>query len=420
MDLTKRAFVGRQPILDRNEKVIGYEILYRASGSATSAVFSDTSQAATQVMAHTFGSLGSDAVLGGGRGFFNVDRRVLLSEGVESLPSDRVVIEVLEDIEADEEVVARCRSLARRGYCLALDDWVPDDRREALLPYAEIVKVDLPLVPVKELRKLTRRLSGAGVQLLAEKVETREEFERCHKLGYDFFQGYFFARPTIVEGADLDAEKSTLIRLMQLCMTDAETEAIVDLFKQDAKLSLNLLRVVNSAGRAARVRFETIEDAVRQLGRDQLGRWLSILLYASGETGGLDSPLFTAAAHRGRLMELILQTNTESQASREDEERAFLVGMLSVADALLGRSLPDLVSELGLSDEVASPLLERTGELGELLEFAEAVERCDLEKFEPSLPRWSLALHELQTLEDRAYGWLHGMAAGDSGDDDAG
>jgi EAL and modified HD-GYP domain-containing signal transduction protein len=412
-----RAFVGRQPIVDREQRVVGYEILYRASRDARSAVIEDESQAVLQVMAHTFATLGPDAVLGTGRGFFNVNRAVLLSDAIEALPTERVMIEVLENVVVDDAVIRRCRNLTKRGFSLALDDWAPDDERGALLPFVELVKVDLPLVPVKGLRKLARDLSARGVALLAEKVETQEEFERCLRVGFDLYQGYFFAKPVIIEGASLDASKVILVQLMQLCMTDGETVAIVDRFKQDAKLSLNLLRVVNSAGRAGRVRFETIEEAILQLGREQLGRWLSILLYANGETGGLVSPLFYTAAHRGRLMERIAGAQTGELGSRLDPERAFMVGMLSLVDALLGQSLPDLVTELGLADDIAGPLLERSGELGELLGLAEAIERADIAKFEPELARWSLDLADLQRIEDEAYRWLHGVASGASSDD---
>lgn len=414
-----RAFVGRQPIVDRDQRVVGYEILYRASADAQSAVIEDPSQAALQVMANTFATLGPDAVLGDGRGFFNVNREVLLSDQLEALPTDRVMIEVLECVVVDEAVLRRCKSLAKKGYSLALDDWVPGDERGSLLPFVKMVKVDLPLVPVKGLRKLVRDLSTHGVSLLAEKVETQDEFDHCLSVGFDLFQGYFFAKPVIVEGASLDASKVILIQLMQLCMADGDTDALVDQFKQDAKLSLNLLRVVNSAGRAGRVRFETIEEAIMQLGRDQLGRWLSILLYANTETGGLVSPLFHAAAHRGRLMERIASLQAEQGAAPIDAERAFMVGMLSLADALLGRPLEELVAELGLADDIAGSLLERAGRLGALLDFAEAVERSEIDKFEPQLGEWSLNLADLQKIENETYRWLHGVASGasDGGDD---
>jgi EAL and modified HD-GYP domain-containing signal transduction protein len=407
--LSQGTFVGRQPIVDRDQHVVAYELLFRASRNAEVAEFGEVSRAAVRVIVNTFASLGMDAVLGRASGFFNVNREVLLSDGIEALPKERVVIEVLEEVEADREVIARCRELREAGFRIAADDWIVDDPREALLPWIDIVKVDLPAVPRKALRKLVRELRGHEVMLLAEKVETAEEFEACHKLGFDRFQGYFFAKPIVLEGADLDPTKATLIKLLQQVTSEAATGQIVETFKQDAKLGLNLLRLVNTAGMAARVQLETIEDAVRHLGLQQLGRWVSILLYAQDDGNDLRSPLLTTAAHRGRLMELVMGLGVAQNPVGDARERAFLVGMLSLADALLGRPITDLVHELRLGSEISHALTRHEGLLGQLLELTEAIERSDVDKFEPELERWDLDLDSLQRLEHEAYAWIHGL-----------
>ncbi len=412
--MSQGAFIGRQPIVDRNQHVVAYELLFRSSRNAQVADFDEVGRAAVRVMVNTFASMGMEAVLGQSDGFFNVNREVLLSDAIEALPRDRVVIEVLEDVEPDEEVIARCRALTEAGFRIALDDWIVDDPRAPLLPFSEIVKVDLPAIPSKELRRLVRSLREHDLLLLAEKVETAKEFETCHRLGFDRFQGYYFARPIVLEGKDLDAAKTTLIQLLQQISAEAESRVIVDSFKQDAKLSLNLLRIVNTAGKSARVRLESIDDAVRHLGLQHLARWVSILLYAQDDGADLRSPLLTTAAHRGRLMELVISQNASAGEGDAQRERAFLVGMLSLADALLGRSIEDLVQELCLSDEVARALTHHEGELGELLTLAEAVERSQVEKFEDDLERWHLDFTELSRIEHEAYAWVHGLIAPDA------
>ena len=413
--LSQGTFVGRQPIVDRDQHVVAYELLFRASRSAQVAEFDEVSRAAVRVIVNTFAMMGMDAVLGQAYGFFNVSREVLLSDVIEALPRARVVIEILEDVAPDPEVIARCRHLKDAGFQIALDDWIVDDPREPLLALADFVKVDLPAVPARDLRKLVRSLREYDVLLLAEKVETSEEFETCRKLGFDRFQGYYFARPIVLEGTDLDATKTTLIQLLQQISAEAESHLIVENFKQDAKLGLNLLRLVNTAGSAARVRLESIDDAVRHLGLQQLGRWVSILLYAQGDGSDLRSPLLTTAAHRGRLMELVVAEATRPADTDSLRERAFLVGMLSLADALLGRSIKDLVLELRLGDEIARALTHREGELGKLLMLAEAVERSQVEKFEDELEQWQLDLDGLSRIENEAYAWVHGLMASDSG-----
>lgn len=405
--MSQGIFVGRQAIVDRQERVVAYELLYRSSATAQFADFEQVEQAAVRVIVNTFASLGMDAVLGRAQGFFNVTARVFLSELVEAMPRERVLIEVLEHVEPTAEIVARCRALSSAGYKIALDDWVVDDPRTPLLPYAEVVKVDLPAVPARALRKLVRTLQAHDIRLLAEKVETAEEFATCHKLGFDLFQGYYFARPIVLEGTELDASKRTLLVLLQQITSGAETREIVETLKQDTRLGLNLLRLVNTAGHAVRVRLQTIEDAVRHLGQQQLGRWVAILLYADGGEHAMRSPLLAAAAHRGRLMELLVAAVEAREDRAEQSERAFLVGMLSLADALLGLPLESIVGELRLSGEIARALLRREGELGELLSLAESIERGDIEKFEPELHARSLDLEVLAQIENDAYAWLH-------------
>lgn len=407
--MSQEAFVGRQPIVDRDGRVVAYELLFRSSRTAQVADFSEKNLAALRVIANTFATLGEEAVLGGHLGFFNVTREVLFADAIFALPKDRVVVELLEEIEPDREVAERCRTLREAGYRIALDDWVLDDPRRALLPWADVVKVDLPAVPGRELRRLARSLRGEGRLLLAEKVETRAEFDACFAAGFDRFQGYFFARPTVIEGAGIDPAQTTLIRLMQQISTGSDNAEIVESLKQDTRLGVNLIRIVNTAGNAARVRLESIEDGLRHLGLRQLSRWVSVLLYAQGQRGGDRDPLLTAAAHRGRLLELVVEAASERGTSTVDRERAFLVGMLSLVDALLGRPIEDIVRELRLGPDIALALIAREGELGRLLLFAEAIDLGAFEAVELELVRLGLSLAELQDFEHEAYAWLHAL-----------
>lgn len=408
--MSKGTFVGRQPIVDRDQHVVAYELLFRASKDATFADFAEASSAATRVIVNTFASLGMEAVLGRAQGFFNVNREVLLSAIIDALPQERVVIEVLEDIAPDDAVIKRCQALQAAGYEIALDDWVVDDPREALLPYATVVKVDLPGVPRADLRGLVRHLRRQSVLLLAEKVETREEFDECLALGFDRFQGYYFAKPVVLEGVDIDASKTILLRLLKLVNGVGSTDEIVEAFKQDAKLGLNLLRLVNTAGMAVRVRLESIEDAVRHLGMDRLSRWITVLLFVDDQVGGdMTDPLLISAARRARFMELVIEATRSNRDVGSVSEQAFLVGMLSLADALLGRPLEDLVRELRLGPEVSLAITHQEGELGELLRIAIATERGDLDKIEDLLDARELDFAALQEIENSAYVWVNGL-----------
>lgn len=402
-------FVGRQPIVDRERRVVAYELLYRGSRDSCHADFDEQNLAAVQVIANTFASLGAEAVLGSQLGFFNVTRDVLLSEAVYALPKERVVIELLETIEPDLEVIERCRALREAGYWIAVDDWTADDPRAVLLPFADVVKVDLPGIAQREWRSVARSLRGEGRLLLAEKVETEAEFEACLRAGFDRFQGYFFARPTVLEGTRVDPAQTTLLRLLQQVSTGSDTAEIVESFKQDAKLGVGLIRLVNMAGSAARVRLESIDDGVRHLGLRQLSRWIAVLLFAQGRAAGVHDPLLTLAAHRGRLMELVVESAARRGTLRLERERAFLVGMLSLVDALLGRPIEQIAAELRLGPDIELALTRRGGDLGRLLAFAEAAERGDAGGIERELGWLGLSLDEVQAHEHAAYAWLHAL-----------
>jgi len=400
-------FVGRQPIVDNVEHVVAYELLFREDAAAEHAVYPSRSFACMHVIANTFASMGVRAVLGGCRAFVNVDDELLLSDLVEALPVERVVLELLEDISVDDRLLDRCRALRQRGFTIALDDFVLDDPREPLLEIVDWVKVDLPTVAEADLEPLVRRLKGLHVRALAEKVETRPQFEACCAAGFDLFQGFFFARPDVLEGAPLDPHRLALLSLLQQLNGDQDTDRIVETVKRNTALGLSLLRLVNSAAFATRTEIASLEGAVNFLGRRQLARWVVVLLYAGAESVGLRNALLQTAAHRGRLMENL--SAASARAPGEEPERAFLAGMLSLVDVLFARPLDEVVGELGLEPGVRAALLEREGRLGALISLAEAAERADWPNVDRALAGFDLDLTAFREQEERAYGWLHGF-----------
>lgn len=405
-----RIFVGRQPVLDRARRIAGYEILFRARADSTCAEFSDQSEAAARVIVNTFMSLGTSAVIGEGDGFVNVSAPILRSDLIEALPAERVVIEVLETVPCSDSTAERCRRLRELGFRLALDDYVPGDPREPLLPFADIAKVDVARVRPADLAGVVRGLRRRGVTLLAEKVETPEQFRRCFELGFELFQGYFFARPEVLGGASLDPARSVLIELLKKLHGDVETAEIADSFKRHVDLGVKLLQLVNSAAMARPARIDSVEHAVNYVGRRQLTRWMMILLFAGVEAGGFQSPLLQTAAYRGRLMELLSPEVCAGDTAAQGRDAAFLAGMLSLADAILQRPVEEIVRELCLGDQVAGALLERAGTLGTLLSLVERLEAADFEGVERCLDLLAIPFDPFATAEQRAYEWIHDLA----------
>ncbi|MDP1526788.1 MAG: EAL domain-containing protein [Rhodocyclaceae bacterium] len=370
-DHAQDVFLARQPILDRNQELVAYELLFR-SGDHDEARFSCGHAATATVISHAFGNLGITAALGPYRAFINIDKDFLQHEALQFLPPNQVVIEVLEGNLVTPEVVARCAELKGMGYTLALDDFtrVTDDY-VPLLPLASIIKVDLTLVSVEDLPGLVAQLRPLVPQLLAEKVETAEEFERCLALGFDLFQGYYFARPTIIAGRRLQPSQITTLRLIAMVAKEAETPEIELALKQDPALSVSMLRLVNSVGMGRGRNISSLRQAVMVLGRQHFSRWLQLLLYTDTSKRS-KSPLLTMAALRGRFSELVAEHTCPGD--RHMKDAAFMVGILSLTPALLGQSMDSILQHLNLSQPIQDALYERKGILGAILEMAESLE----------------------------------------------
>ncbi len=332
--------------------------------------------ATASVISYAFNELGLGSVLGDLTGYINFDARLLKSDVVELLPPERTVIELLETIDIDERIVERCRELRSRGFSFALDDIVQLDAAHApILPLVDVIKVDvLATAPAALPRVIARARSAPHVKLLAEKVDSHEQATRCRELGFELFQGYFFARPVVMQGRRADPSKRILMQLLEQALGDSDNAAIEESFKQAPELSYKLMRLVNSVGMRTRSSIQSLPHALRILGRKQLQRWVQVLLFAHQSTGDFPSPLLQMAAARGKLMELLAEQRKEKQAYRD---RAFMTGILSLLDTLLEAPMADVIAELNLPDDVREALLLRSGSLGHLLEVIEALERTD-------------------------------------------
>jgi EAL and modified HD-GYP domain-containing signal transduction protein len=380
-------FLGRQPILDRNQNLAAFELLFR-SGHFNGAQVEDDVFATATVINHAFSELGVEAVLGKHTGFINLSAPLILSDVIELLPKSKVVLEILEHVAVTDALVARCKALKRMGFTLALDDFTG---REAdfrpLLEVVDIVKVDVKDMDPAGLVRTTAALKQLGVRLLAEKVDTREQVDRCLELGYELFQGYYFAKPSIITGKRLSHAETALMRLLGLVLSDAETAQIEAVFKQNPDLSLNLIRLVNSAATGVRTHIDSLNRAITVLGRKQLQRWLQVLMFtlSSAPAADFPSPLLVLAATRGKLMELIAAAL--QPRDRDFHDRAFMAGILSLVNALLGLPMQEIVGSVPLARDVKQALLERTGALGDMLLLVEALEESDLLGIEQALDR---------------------------------
>jgi EAL and modified HD-GYP domain-containing signal transduction protein len=399
-------FLGRQPVLDRKGEIHGYELLFR-SGDVNAANIVDEHHATIQVIARAFGELGLQAVVGEGLGFVNLDTTLLSCEVVDALPQERIVLELLETTQFTPEAVACCEHLHDKGYLLALDDIVAlEPAHRPVLPFVSYVKVDLLGMPDESLRKLVGQLKPLNIALLAEKVETRRQYEFCRELGFDYFQGYYFAHPEVLSGRHIEPAQHQMLRLSHLLTGDAEDAKIEAVFKEDSKLTYNLLRLVNSVAMGMRTRINSVHHAMMLLGRRQLQRWLSLLIFAHRDGARFPDPLAVMAACRGRFMELLAR---DMGWPAELADQAFMTGIMSLLDAALEIPMERIADELNLAQPIRAALLERSGPLGELLRVMECVECCDTVCLNVQLARLELTLEQLTAAEIEAMRWANAI-----------
>jgi len=290
---------------------------------------------------------------------------------------------------------------------LALDDVIQLEPQFAdLLALVEIVKVDIQPLSRIELMQLVMKLKPLGKTLLAEKVDSREQMEQCLKLGFSLFQGYYFAKPTIIAGKKLDHSQLSLMKLMGLLLSDADTTKIEDALKPEPGLTVNLLRMTNSVGSGTTERITSLRHAITVLGRRQLQRWLQLLVFSSGKQQGTSNPLLMLAATRGRLMELLASELRPSDIPFADQ--AFMAGIMSLMPVLMGQTIEEIVVPLGVTASVRDALCEGTGELGDLLALAESSESGNLELLRHQLQKMpGMGTKSLNLAQTEALKWAN-------------
>jgi EAL and modified HD-GYP domain-containing signal transduction protein len=370
-------FLARQPILDAHQTLIGYELLFRDSADNRAHVV-NPGMATADVVCKAFAELGLASAINGHKAFIIVDREFLENEGIEMLPPDRVVFELDAAAATESGVAARCLALGKSGYAFCLRNLgAVDEAVVPLLEQASFIKLNVRALPDEALRPLLEQAAAYRSIPIASHVETLADRERAEALGFQFFQGYYFAEPTLVEGKKLDPATQGLIRIINLLHHEAELGEIEQAFKSEAGLTVNLLRLTNSAGVGLRVRIGSVRQAVTVIGRRHILRWLQLLLYS--RDGGMDgfarNPLMQLAALKGYFMEQLAHRCFPEQNALPD--LAFLAGLMSLMPAALGIPMAEILEQIAIAPQLRQALLTREGELGQLLELTDRYDADD-------------------------------------------
>jgi c-di-GMP-related signal transduction protein len=400
-DDSETRYIARQPIFDAHRQVYGYELLFR-SGNVTKFDGVDASAATISTIDMSM-LIGPESITDGLPAFVNCTRELLLNGIVKALPRDGAVLEILESVAPDAEVLSACAELKKSGYRLAIDDFDGDVRREPLIELAEIIKVDFSLTKRSERSAIVDRYARRGHVLLAEKVETPEEFNAAVAAGYQYFQGFFFCRPTTIAAPDIRCLHPAYAALLSSVYdTTFDVDEIDRAIRQEPSLCYRLLRYLNSAAFGI-YPVRSIKHAVILLGQRELQKWISIVT-AIAVAGPRSSELIRVALRRARFLELVA---TKLRAQHPTEY--FLAGTFSLIDAMLNRPMASVMASLPLSAEVKGALTGHENAFSAVLHLAVNCERGDWTGFAQNCAGLKIAETEAWGCYERAHRWVRAL-----------
>ncbi len=393
-------FIARQPIFDTRGRVYAYELLFR-SGLHNYFDCDDHDHAAASVIANSNLLFNLSEMTGSTKAFINCTRKVLLEDLMTTLPRQQAVVEVLEDIEPDAELIAACQRLKAQGYTLALDDFVYHKNFEPLLDLADIIKVDFLLSDVEEQERLAKMMIPRGIKMLAEKVETHEVYEQAQQMGYQLFQGYFFAKPVIISRKDIPTNKIQFLRILKdVHAQDVDFKKLALTIQSEVSLSYKLLKLINSAAFALRHRVTSILQALSLLGLKEIRSWIS-LLSISSMADDKPAELVVCSLIRARLCEQLAQPCKMGNRSSD----MFLMGLFSLLDVIMSRPIEEIMQEITVEEDILKTLTGTPGSLLSVLDLVIAMEKGEWEQVSSLAAQLQIEEQHLSTAYVDAVKW---------------
>jgi EAL and modified HD-GYP domain-containing signal transduction protein len=398
------SFVARQPIFDIRKKIYAYELLFR-SGKTNAFPDIDGNTATSNVLSSSFFTVGIEKICSGHLAFINFPESLLLKGTPALFPKERLTVEILEDVRASKEVVEKCRELKKSGYQLALDDFVWSSDLTELLELADIIKFDVRLTPFDELERILPLVEKYNCRLLAEKIETEEEFQQAVKMGFDYFQGYFFAHPEILKNRELQGSQLGILRILsKINATEFDMDEIETLVSQDVAVSYKLLNYLNSARFSRITPVSSIRQAITFLGEQEFCTFITILA-TSCLNKNKPEELMRMSIIRARFLEQL------GKATGSPKEELLLLGLFSLIDAMLDQKMEDIVSKLSLSHSLEEALVNKQGKLAPWLRLVESYERGNWVPFRFAQKRIAVNSEAITRTYLEAISWADNFSA---------
>jgi len=386
--------LARQPILNLNESIIAYEMLFRQI-NATDANVIDGTAATADVIMNLFNNMGLSSVIGNKKAFINFNEYFIQNDIINILPKDRVVLEILENVTVDDKLFSLLKSLVQAGFSLAIDDFIDNDSTQKLFEIVKIMKIDISDYSSEQLLEYVKLGQQHKLTLLAERVETKEEFLMCKEMGFELYQGYFFAKPEYIEQQAIPSNKAAIINILNDIMANNDIADIERKISQDVSISYKLLRYINSAGLRRDTKIESIRAVIQLLGVKPLYRWLSLFLFTN-DNGNNDSSLFVTALTRAFFLEYIAK-----QVNQKIANDLFILGIFSYLDTLLKMPFSEALKDISIPENIKTALLEQSGPYNDYYQLSLLIDTDNFNELATILN--SLNLVESQITEAHLY-----------------
>ena len=365
-------YVARQPIFDIKKCIFGYELLFRADMANFFPEIQGDS-ATSKLLSNSFFNIGIEKIAGSNLAFINFTQDLLLQQLPLMFSQDRLVVEILEDVQPEKDVIEACQEIALNGYIIVLDDFFYKPSMEPLIEVADIIKIDVKATPLEEIGDLVKKMTKKGVDLLAEKVETHDEFKKALEMGFRYFQGFFFSKPEVLKGKQISSSQMQLLEIMaEVNKVDFEFNKLEKMIVRDASISYKLMRLINSAYFKRAKEISSIRQAIVLIGEAGIRRFLSLISMA-GLAANKPDELIRVSLVRAKFCELIGNHHGNSA----DTSELFTLGLFSLIDAIMDDSMENLMAQIPLSSKIKEVLISRTGDLNEYLSLIESYEKGD-------------------------------------------
>lgn len=372
-----KAYLARQPIYTCQRSIYGYELLYRSNSTTNTFSEIDDETATRTVVSDAVMAFGMDRLTNGKPAFVNFNKELIMGDMLDMVDKANFVIEILEDVIVDDLLIDRVRTKSEEGYVFALDDYVGDKSFEPLLPFVKIIKVDFALLEKAEICLIARQMKPLGITLLAEKVETEEDYNLAEFNGYTLFQGYYFDKPAMLTANLMDVQSSTCIRVFnELSSQRFDMSALAKIIRNDVNLTYKLLKHSNSLKYHRGHEINSVTLALTQMGSEEVRRWITLIFMRDVKSTASDENIKTSLV-RGLMLEWI------STQIKLDTELAFLLGMFSMIDIIANDNIENVLDNISISPIIKDALQGKESPYTEMLNCVIAYEKGDWDNVLP-------------------------------------